>query len=103
MKHAVYEVAMKCFKRGGDHHLVKVALAHQQALVASRTKESNQRQKEFLVAAEKFLDCSLPSHAAKCLVNARERELLAQVYEKTKQVTNCTSIYVVDISFMLNT
>ncbi|XP_033726508.1 TPR and ankyrin repeat-containing protein 1-like [Pecten maximus] len=83
MKHALYEVAAKCFIMGGDHQLHKVALAHQQALKASRTKDSHQHMRdEFLFAAEMFLDCSLPSQAAKCLQNARERELVAHLFEK---------------------
>ncbi|XP_060067394.1 TPR and ankyrin repeat-containing protein 1-like [Ylistrum balloti] len=83
MKHALYEVAAKCYIRGGNRHLHKVAQAHQQALKASRTKDSHQRMRdEFLFAAEMFLDCDMAQQAAKCLQNARERELVAHLFKK---------------------
>ncbi|XP_021354477.1 TPR and ankyrin repeat-containing protein 1-like [Mizuhopecten yessoensis] len=94
MKHALYDVAAKCFIRGRDHKLQRVALAHQQALKASRTKDSHQRMRdEFLFAAKRFLDCSLPSQAAKCLQNARERELGAHLFEKIGLLEKAGEIY----------
>ena len=36
MKHSLYEVAAKCFNRGKNFHMEKIARAHQLALVASR-------------------------------------------------------------------
>jgi hypothetical protein len=41
---------------------------------------------EFLLAAQQYLEVELPGQAAKCLQNARERELLAHLYEKMGQV-----------------
>jgi UDP-N-acetylglucosamine 2-epimerase len=41
---------------------------------------------EFLLAAKQYLEVELPVHAAKCLQNAGERELLAHLYEKMGQV-----------------
>lgn len=40
----------------------------------------------FLLAAEQFLECEQPHKAAICLQNARERELVALLYEKMNQV-----------------
>ena len=36
MKHSLYEVAAKCFNRGKNFHMERIARAHQSALVASR-------------------------------------------------------------------
>ena len=46
---------------------------------------------EFLLAAEKYMECELPSKAVICLQNSREWELAAHLYEKIGQVrgVNC--------------
>lgn len=36
MKHSLYEVAAKCFNRGKNYHMEKIAKAHRSALLASR-------------------------------------------------------------------
>lgn len=41
----------------------------------------------FLSAAHGFLKCERPLEAGKCLENAREPNLAADLYKKTKQVT----------------
>lgn len=41
----------------------------------------------FLSAAHDFLECERPLEAGKCLENAREWNLAADLYKKTKQVT----------------
>lgn len=90
MRHNLYEVAAKCFLRGEDYHKYNTAMAFQQALLAARTKESNQKQREqFVKAAVMFLDCDQLHQAAKCLVNAREKVLVAFLYEKIGQVSTC--------------
>lgn len=40
----------------------------------------------FLLAAEQFLECKQPNKAAICLQNAREKELVAHLYENLNQV-----------------
>lgn len=42
MKHSLYEVAAKCFNRGKNYHMEKIAKAHQSALLASRFVFSSQ-------------------------------------------------------------
>ena len=41
---------------------------------------------DFVSAAKQFLDCEMLVPAAKCLYNAKEILLAAQVYEKAGQV-----------------
>jgi len=67
-------------------------------LQASRMKERpREMREEFLVAAELYLECEKPAKAALCLLNAKEKELSAQLFEKLGQVTcfYCTCITVV--------
>ncbi|XP_062597185.1 TPR and ankyrin repeat-containing protein 1-like [Saccostrea cucullata] len=94
MKHSLYEVAAKCFNRGKDFHMEKIAQAHQSALVASRMKENPSKMREaFLRAAEKFLECELPNKAVICLQNSREKELVAHLYEKINQLEKAGETY----------
>ncbi|KAK3101278.1 hypothetical protein FSP39_002361 [Pinctada imbricata] len=94
MKHSLYEVAAKCFLRGGDSFMQSVAMAHQKALKASRMKDNPiKMREEFLQAAESFLECELPNKAVICLQNARERELVAHLYEKTGQLERAGETY----------
>ncbi|KAL3888661.1 hypothetical protein ACJMK2_001026 [Sinanodonta woodiana] len=94
MKHALYEVAAKCFGMAGEPLKQKVALAHQRALVASRMKDNPRAMcEEFMKAAELYLECDRPAKAALCLQNARERELAAQLFEKLCQFERAGEIY----------
>ncbi|XP_061181485.1 TPR and ankyrin repeat-containing protein 1-like [Saccostrea echinata] len=94
MKHSLYEVAAKCFNRGKDFHMEKIAQAHQSALVASRMKDNPAKMREaFLRAAEKFLECELPNKAVICLQNSREKELVAHLYEKINQLEKAGETY----------
>jgi hypothetical protein len=87
MKHNLYEVAAKCYLQGKEPYMERVAMSHQRALKASRIKDNPPKMREeFLLAAKQYLEVELPGQAAKCLQNARERELLAHLYEKMGQV-----------------
>uniref|UniRef100_K1PIT9 Lupus brain antigen 1-like protein n=1 Tax=Magallana gigas TaxID=29159 RepID=K1PIT9_MAGGI len=94
MKHSLYEVAAKCFNRGKNYHMEKIAKAHQSALLASRMKDTPAKMKEaFLMAAEQFLECDQPNKAVICLQNSRERELVAHLYEKMNQLEKAGETY----------
>ncbi|XP_052214395.1 TPR and ankyrin repeat-containing protein 1-like isoform X2 [Dreissena polymorpha] len=94
MRHSLYTVAAKCFGMGGDHEREKVALAHGQALLASRLKDKpRQMRDEFLHAAELYLECNKPPKAALCLQNAKERGLAAELFEKLGQYDRAADIY----------
>ena len=87
MKLDLYELAAKCYRQGKDPYMERVAMSHQRALKASRIKDNPPKMREeFLIAAKQCLEVELPVHAAKCLQNAGERELLAHLYEKMGQV-----------------
>ena len=52
-----------------------------------RMKDNPSKMREdFLLAAEKYMECELPSKAVICLQNSREWELAAHLYEKIGQV-----------------
>ena len=54
---------------------------------ASRLKDNpREMRREFLKAAEMYLNCSKPAKAAICLQNAKELELAAELFEKLSQV-----------------
>ncbi|CAG2215687.1 unnamed protein product [Mytilus edulis] len=94
MKHNLYEVAAKCYRQGGEPLMEKVAMSHQRALKASRIKDNPAKMREeFMLAAEQYLEVNLPVLAAKCLQNARERELLAHLYEKMGQLEKAAETY----------
>jgi hypothetical protein len=87
MKLDLYELAAKCYRQGKEPYMERVAMSHQRALKASRIKDNpHNMREEFLLAAKQYLEVELPGQAAKCLQNARERELLAHLYEKMGQV-----------------
>ena len=84
----LYNVAAKCYMKSGDVAKVKMSRAQQRALEASRLRDNPRKLRhEFLFAAEEFLDCGMTTEAAKCLCNAKETLLAAQLYEKMGQVS----------------
>ncbi|XP_045164107.2 TPR and ankyrin repeat-containing protein 1-like [Mercenaria mercenaria] len=94
MRHSLYGVAAKCFGMGGDHEREKIALAHGQALTASRLKDNpREMREEFLYAAELYMECDRPTKAAICLQNAKERDLAAGLFEKLGQYERAAEIY----------
>ncbi|KAL3888629.1 hypothetical protein ACJMK2_000994 [Sinanodonta woodiana] len=90
MRKSQYKMAAQCFGTAGDPLKQKVALAHQRALDASGMKDNPRAMcEEFMKAAELYLECDLPSDAARCLHNAKERELAAQIFEKLGEKYEC--------------
>nr|XP_034304939.1 uncharacterized protein LOC105330431 [Crassostrea gigas]XP_034304942.1 uncharacterized protein LOC105330431 [Crassostrea gigas]XP_034304948.1 uncharacterized protein LOC105330431 [Crassostrea gigas]XP_034304950.1 uncharacterized protein LOC105330431 [Crassostrea gigas] len=94
MKQSLYEVAAKCFNRGENYRMEKIAKAHHLASLASRMRDTPEDMNEvFLMAAEKFLECKQPNKAAICLQNAREKELVAHLYENLNQLEKAGKTY----------
>ncbi|KAL3888638.1 hypothetical protein ACJMK2_001003 [Sinanodonta woodiana] len=94
MKNRLYEMAAKCFGMAGEPLKQKVALAHQRAHVASQLKDNPQAMcEEFIKAARLYLECDRPANAARCLYNAKERELAAQIFEKLGKFERAGEIY----------
>ena len=87
-KLGLYRVAAKCYYKSGDTLKEKMSLAQQKALDAAQLRHNPRKLRdEFLYAAEDFLECGLTAEAAKCLNNAREFLLAAQLYEKMGKVS----------------
>ncbi|XP_072047467.1 TPR and ankyrin repeat-containing protein 1-like [Amphiura filiformis] len=92
-----WPVAAQCYKRAG---LVKKELkaeAHHHAVKAERLRDQPSRMKEeFLAAALAFLQCgdfgSL-SLGARCLFNAKEYLLSAQLFEKAGEMLRAAEIF----------
>ncbi len=88
MGRCLYEVAAKCYKMGLHENKEKIALAHNQALKASRMKDNPKKMREeFVFAAEKFMESEHDNKAALCLTNAKEYEIAALVFEKCGMVS----------------
>ncbi|XP_013405370.1 TPR and ankyrin repeat-containing protein 1 [Lingula anatina] len=92
--HKLYQVAAKCYRRGGEEVLERMSLAQARALSAERLRENPHKLKqEFLLASEEFLQCSMPSEAAKCLYNAKEFLLAARLFEKMAKFRDAAVLY----------
>ena len=86
-KHNLYHVAAKCYNMSGNLREEKMALAQYHALEAAKLRDQPFRMREeFLYVAEQYLECGMKLEATKCLVNAKEHLLAAELYEKTGQV-----------------
>ena len=94
MKKYLYNVAAKCYKMGGDLLKEKLALAHCQALAASKMKDNpHQMKNEFIYAAEKFLETNHDIKAAQCLQNAQEYNMAAELFKNSGQYIKAAKLY----------
>ncbi|XP_072045621.1 TPR and ankyrin repeat-containing protein 1-like isoform X2 [Amphiura filiformis] len=94
-EHKLWLVAAKCYRRAGLEKKELKAEAHHRALEAERLRDQPSRMKEeFLAAALAFLQCGdLGSLAARCLFNAKEYLLSAQLFEKTGEMVKAAKIF----------
>ncbi|KAI8776906.1 TPR and ankyrin repeat-containing protein 1, partial [Biomphalaria glabrata] len=94
MKQRLYHVAAKCYSKALQPEKVKLALAYQTALEASKLKASPREMREkYLSAGVQFLKCGGLYKAAICFQNAKEILLAAQTYEKNGQFEEAASQY----------
>jgi hypothetical protein len=85
--HKLFEVAAKCYGHAGHSLKEKQAIAFHYAQQASRLRSKPDKMRPvFLRAATAFVEAEAWTEAARCLVNAREHELAAQLFEKQGQV-----------------
>ncbi|XP_065937230.1 TPR and ankyrin repeat-containing protein 1 isoform X2 [Magallana gigas] len=95
MKKSLFNTAATCFREAGEFEMEKIAKCHQKALDASKMIEyPAQMQELFLSAAHDFLECEHPLEAGKCLENAKELSLAADLYRKTNMVEKAAEIYI---------
>ena len=86
-RNKLFEVAAKCYSHGGNTQKEKQAIAFHWAQKASRMLNKPDKMRSiFLQAAVAFIEADALNEAVRCLVNAREHKLAAQLYEKQGQV-----------------
>ncbi|XP_038665773.1 TPR and ankyrin repeat-containing protein 1-like isoform X2 [Scyliorhinus canicula] len=93
-KHQCWKVAAKCYQKGGDLEKEKLALAHD-AVLNVQVKKRSQReiQNEYLQLAKTYLECKVPKLSMKCLRNAKEYKLCAELLEKLGKVGDAACFY----------
>ncbi|XP_048451512.1 TPR and ankyrin repeat-containing protein 1 isoform X2 [Rhincodon typus] len=93
-KHQCWKVAAKCYQKGGDLEKEKLALAHD-AVLNVQVKKRSQReiQIEYLQLAKIYLECKVPKLSMKCLRNAKEYKLCAELLEKLGKVGDAACSY----------
>ncbi|XP_069776422.1 TPR and ankyrin repeat-containing protein 1-like [Narcine bancroftii] len=93
-KHQCWKVAAKCYQKGGEMGKEKLALAHD-AVLNMQVKKKNIREThmEYLLLAKTYLECKVPKFSLKCLRNAKEYKLCAELLEKLGKVEEAASMY----------
>ncbi|XP_046565526.1 TPR and ankyrin repeat-containing protein 1-like [Haliotis rubra] len=94
MSQALYEVAVNCYRMGGDDNKEQLAVAHCQAQGALKLKDTPRKMREeFVCSAHKFLHCGEVIKAATCLQNAREFELAAKLFQRVKKFQEAARLF----------
>ena len=84
----LWKAASKCFAMADEEIWVKKCEAYEQASIAATLKSEPRKSRiEFANAAKLFLQINMKDEAEKCLINAQERVLLAELHEKSKNVS----------------
>ncbi|XP_075403192.1 TPR and ankyrin repeat-containing protein 1 [Tenrec ecaudatus] len=93
-KHQCWEVAAKCYQKGGSLEKAKLVLAHNTALNMKSTKVSPmEKQMGYLELAKTYLECNEPKLSLKCLSNSREFQLCGQLCERLGQIKDAAYFY----------
>uniref|UniRef100_UPI00398F2E9E TPR and ankyrin repeat-containing protein 1-like n=1 Tax=Pristiophorus japonicus TaxID=55135 RepID=UPI00398F2E9E len=93
-KHQCWKVAAKCYQKGGEVEKEKLALAHDAVLnVQVKKKSQREIQLEYLQLAKTYLECKVPKLSLKCLRNAKEYKLCAELFEKLGKVGDAACLY----------
>ncbi|KFP88590.1 TPR and ankyrin repeat-containing protein 1, partial [Apaloderma vittatum] len=93
-KHHFWEVAAKCYQKGGATEKSKLALAHD-AVLKVHTKKSSPREKqmEYMTLAKTYLECGEPKLSLKCLFQSKEFWLCAELCKKLGKVKDAAVYY----------
>ncbi|XP_041045071.1 TPR and ankyrin repeat-containing protein 1-like isoform X2 [Carcharodon carcharias] len=93
-KHQCWKVAAKCYQKGGNLEKEKLAVAHD-AVLNVQVKKRSQReiQNEYLQLAKTYLECKVPKLSLKCLRNAKEYKLCAELLEKLGKVGDAACLF----------
>ncbi|XP_078254047.1 TPR and ankyrin repeat-containing protein 1-like isoform X2 [Rhinoraja longicauda] len=93
-KHQCWTVAAKCYQKGGEMEKEKLAQAHDAVLnVQVKKKSLKEIQMEYLQLAKTYLECKVPKLSLKCLRNAKEYKLCAELLEKLGKVGEAAGFY----------
>ncbi|NXP52019.1 TRNK1 protein, partial [Heliornis fulica] len=93
-KHQFWEVAAKCYQKGGAAEKSKLALAHD-AVLKVRSKKSSPREKqmEYMTLAKTYLECGEPKLSLKCLFQSKEFRLCAELCKKLGKIKDAAVYY----------
>ncbi|XP_033917853.1 TPR and ankyrin repeat-containing protein 1 [Melopsittacus undulatus] len=93
-KHQFWEVAAKCYQKGGAAEKSKLALAHD-AVLKVRSKKSSPREKqmEYMTLAKTYLECGEPKLSLKCLFQSKEFRLCAELCKKLGKMKDAALYY----------
>ncbi|NWR89803.1 TRNK1 protein, partial [Furnarius figulus] len=93
-KHQFWEVAAKCYQKGGAAEKSKLALAHD-AVLKVHAKKSSPREKkmEYMTLAKTYLECGEPKLSLKCLFQSKEFRLCAELCKKLGKMKDAAVYY----------
>ncbi|XP_072709795.1 TPR and ankyrin repeat-containing protein 1 [Ciconia boyciana] len=93
-KHQFWEVAAKCYQKGGAAEKSKLALAHD-AVIKVHSKKSSPREKrmEYMQLAKTYLECGEPKLSLKCLFQSKEFRLCAELCKKLGKMKDAAVYY----------
>ncbi|NXP27953.1 TRNK1 protein, partial [Scytalopus superciliaris] len=93
-KHQFWEVAAKCYQKGGAAEKSKLALAHD-AVLKVRAKKCSPREKkmEYMTLARTYLECGEPTLSLKCLLLSKEFRLCAELCKKLGKMRHAAGYY----------
>nr|XP_015212780.1 PREDICTED: TPR and ankyrin repeat-containing protein 1 isoform X1 [Lepisosteus oculatus] len=93
-KHQCWKVAAKCYQKGGSADKEKLALANFAVLNVQYKKVSpKEMQLEYLQLSKTYLECGVPKLSMKCLKNAKEYKLCAQLCESLGKMKEAAVLY----------
>ncbi|KFQ17189.1 TPR and ankyrin repeat-containing protein 1, partial [Merops nubicus] len=93
-KHQFWEVAAKCYQKGGAAEKSKLALAHDAVLKVHAKKSSpREKQLEYMTLAKTYLECGEPKLSLKCLFQSKEFRLCAELCKKLGKIKDAAVYY----------
>ncbi|XP_025957142.2 TPR and ankyrin repeat-containing protein 1 isoform X1 [Dromaius novaehollandiae] len=93
-KHQCWEVAAKCYQKGGAAEKEKLALAHDAVLkVHSKKCSPKEKQMEYMALAKTYLECGEPNLSLKCLFQSKEFRLCAELCKKLGKMKDAAVYY----------
>ncbi|NXI49840.1 TRNK1 protein, partial [Chloroceryle aenea] len=93
-KHQFWEVAAKCYQKGGAAEKSKLALAHDAVLkVHSKKSSPREKQIEYMTLAKTYLECGEPKLSLKCLFQSKEFRLCAELCKKLGKIKDAAVYY----------